>query len=72
MQRKVGSSLIVEQSRLSVKVITLKDILSSFSVTVFVDWDLGTGVDEKKEQGTQVSSETRVLYLQKYMLIYLQ
>ena len=72
VQRKVGSSLIVEQSRLSVKVITLKDFLSSFSVTVFVDWDLGTGVDEKKEQWTQVSSETRVLYLQKYMLIYLQ
>ena len=41
------------------------------SVTVFVDWDLGTGVDEKM-QGTQVSSETRVLYLQKCMLIYLQ
>ena len=51
MQRKVGSSLIVEQSRLSVKVITLKDFLSSFSVTVFVDWDLGTGVDEKKDAG---------------------
>ena len=42
------------------------------SVTVFVDRDLGTGVNEKKDAGSQVSSETRVLYLQKCMLIYLQ
>ena len=43
---------------------------------VFTDRDLGTGVDKKakkrKTRGTQVSSETRVLYLQKCMLIYLQ
>ena len=31
------------------------------SVTVFVDRDLGTGVNEKKDAGSQVSSETRVL-----------
>ena len=37
----------------------------------FIDWGLGTGVN-KKDAGTQVSSETRVLYLQKHMLIYLQ
>ena len=40
------------------------------SVVVFVDRDLGTGVDEKKDAGSQVSSETRVLYLQKCMLLY--
>ena len=42
------------------------------SVVVFVDRDLGTGVDEKKDAGSQVSSETRVRYLQKCMLICLQ
>ena len=51
--------------------------LSSLSVMVFTDQDLGTGVDEKKAKkrrmwGTQISSETRVLYLQKRVLIYLQ
>ena len=44
---------------------------------VFTDWDLGTGVDKKKAKkrrmrGTQALSETRVLYLQRHMLIYLQ
>ena len=49
VQRKVpGSSLIVEQSKLSVKVITLNGFLSYFSVTVFADQDLGTGVNKKK------------------------
>ena len=52
-------------------------ILLQVSVMVFTDQDLGTGVKEKKAKkrrtwGTQVSSETRVLYLQKHMLIYLQ
>ena len=42
------------------------------SVTVFVDQDLGTGVNKKKDTGSQVLSETRVLYLKKCMLIYLQ
>ena len=52
MQRKVpGSSLIVEQSKLSVKVITLNGFLSYFSVTVFADQDLGTGVNKKKDAG---------------------
>ena len=39
-------------------------------VTVFVDWDPGTGVDEKKEAGDP-HLETRVLYLQKRMFMYL-
>ena len=52
-------------------------ILLQVSLMVFTDQDLGTGVKEKKvkkrrTRGTQVSSETRVLYLQKHMLIYLQ
>ena len=42
------------------------------TVTVFVDRDLGTGSMRRRTQGTQVLSETRVLYLQKCMLIYLQ
>ena len=42
------------------------------SVMVFVDQDLGTGVNKKKDTGSQVLSETRVLYLKKCMLIYLQ
>ena len=51
--------------------------LSSLSVMVFTDQDLGTGVDEKKAKkrrmwGTQISSETSVLYLQKRVFIYLQ
>ena len=45
------------------------------AVTIFVDWDLGTGVDEKKVKKrrmweTQVSSGTRVLYSLQCVLIY--
>ena len=45
------------------------------TVMVFADQDRGTRVDEEKEMkrrtwGTQVSSETRVLYSWQHVLIY--
>ena len=40
------------------------------AVMVFVDRDLGTGVDKKRNAG-DTSSETRVLDLQKSIFIYL-
>ena len=41
------------------------------AVTVFVDRDWGLESTRRGKQGTQVSSETRVLYLQKRMFLYL-
>ena len=41
------------------------------AVTVFMDQNQGTGVDEKKHTGDPSLSETRVLYFQKRMFIYL-
>ena len=41
------------------------------AVTVFVDRDWGLESMRRRKQGTQVSSETRVLYLQKRMFLYL-
>ena len=40
------------------------------AVTVFVDWDWGLESMRRRKQGTQVSSETRVLYLWQSVLIY--
>ena len=39
------------------------------AVTVLVDRDLGTGVDEKKEAGDPGVEWNRVLYLKKHMFI---
>ena len=41
------------------------------AVTVFLERDLGLESMRRRMQGTQVSSETSVLYLQKHMFIYL-
>ena len=39
------------------------------AVTVFVDQDLGTGVNEKKDAGDPSLEWNRVLYLKKHMFI---